>query len=668
MLKKTFSECTKWGRLRESAGNYPNKCDIKNLTIEVKVAIYLKSKYFREKMHVVWRLFMFKYMKISAALVAGILTFTSSDSVASNPEFAKLEERFSNGSTYFGGFKNTDFDFAEQYRSAEPVGLLFKDDALLPEFKKFEELVNALAATQDLPKLQFVQKALAKVLENPEQQSLLNYVSLLMFATFAISEYSEDEKGFFKTAGFSKPYNFLTEGLTEVILDTTLENLRRQYNILENMDHRGDFHHPYTRLSFNDRSNVLSKEIKKSQFYSTTYLMVCAPGEDVFGFFYLAYSYAKGIHPIPVSLDTDSSTELHGIQMTPWGKFCHDLAHHDLDTFDYNVKNFAISLLNHYCTSLKDNFQDLSPEQKKQFSLKEMIPVMTEFAVTIHDLYRQSLVDILERSIAFFGVDDKEELSDEFKAFSAAAFVVMHENPTYELSAYAFHDLQGMLHQQSKITDVNIEDYGYEDDAFKTSFIDGSTPLTDQELYDFAIEQPLSSFVSDLWYSLNDSKIIQDEVADFEVTRNKFYIDVCINTFDNYEYIYRIPTNYSKSLNLKHDRQFLTPARSILLEQYGYEIPQIPNLREYDIVNGEEEFGKAVYDCINELNTGRVHLYDYFYKTAYAISCEGEEDSLADNYAITYTKAVNKLKRKMPFYISNLPKFLMEALSPTVDQ
>ncbi len=579
-------------------------------------------------------------------------------------DLCELEKRYP---TYFRGFSKTDMDLIDFYRSGEKI--LEPNTALVSKFEKLKEQLDGI----DNPALTDLKKELAQFIGDEKKHTLLHYIFSVAQAAIFTSDKSDIENQFFRLAGFSMPYSLINIAKPEGDLWRALLSWKRKH------DDRGDFTHR-TYCQFSDRVDQISDSLRKGLFNSVPYFLLCTESkEDFFGFFYLAWTYSQGIHPVPVTLKPGDE-RVHGIPMTPWGKLCHDLAHSKIDTGDHSVEQFVNNILNFYLTKLKDNLKTLSIEQKKQYGVKNMIPYVTEFALSVYNAYRESTLAILERSLKVMKVGEEEKLPELFKAFAAGAFLQSHETPVDLSARFATSSLPEILRSSvqpilSLLDESLKKDEGIEEkkstsvvkaDLLSTSFTTGETPLSDEEIFEIIKKRPIREYNLD-WYPFDaSSPIKEEEISEYSVKRNQFYIEVTIHMMDGQDYVYRAETNYSRRLNLDHDRQFLLPAKSILKDRYKYSIPKVPS--EEAFAGNPESFESAVGECRAVLDLGRRHLLDFFLKTAIDLSQEESEDkaTIADRYAIRYSRAISKLQKTMPPFIENIQSFLSEAMTQTI--
>lgn len=514
-----------------------------------------------------------------------------------------------------------------------------------------------------------------KARADKEQQTVLHYIFFLGRSALLASNKTEQEAQFFKIAGFSSPYKLIDLVDPKNSFWSTLQHLG------DDNDTRGDFTY-VTHRRYSDPTDQVEKLLKKNPFKSSPFFMLMTkPGEDVFGFFALALSYFKGKHPVPVTLSSDEG-ELHGIPMSPWGKFCHDLAHSEADPADYSVEQFTHNILSLYTDQLREKFKGFSKEKRAQFAVKSMIPVVTQFAIEVHSAYRQSLVDILERSLDYFKVSSKsEKLPPVFEAFAVSAFLEAHEESSDMSKRYVSSDLAELLKSKrskevleiipQKEEDVGSSSSGKSEEIvavdrdqefFSTSFVTGETLLSDEEIFEIVKKLPINSFQLHFYHFGGDNPLNEDEIADYTVSRNKFYIEVSIDMHDGQNYLFRQGTNYARTLNFNHDRQILRPAAALLKEEYDYDIPSIPN-------SLDEDYEAKVKECDKALRQGMKYLHDFYARTATEISVQENDDSrsIADHFALSYTKALRKLTKSMPAFITEgeggLQGFLIKATS-----
>ncbi len=600
--------------------------------------------------------------------MASLEVFSIEDTTPSSSVSSDLELTFPR---HFRGLNGIDRPDVLRNRDINDLKSLMGYDPAIPE--KLVELTEVLTQTSN-PVFEKLITDIKKATKDKEQQTVLHCILFLGRAALAASTKTEEERHFFKFAGFSNPYK-----LIDLIDPTTSFWSALQH--LGDEGTRGDFEH-ITGKNFSDPTDAMDKLLEKSPFYSRPFLMLMTqPKEDIFGFFTLALTYYKGKHPVPVTLSTDGS-KLHGIAMSPWGKFCHDLAHSEVDPANHSVEQFANHILNLYTRKLRETFKDLTTEERAQFSVKAMIPPVTQFALDVHSAYRQSLVDILESSLLYFNVrSDLKKLPPEFEAFSVAAFLDAHEEASDMSMRYATADLVELLKSSRSKTALEIipqknegapssSSGGSEEritveknqDLFTTSFTTGETLLSDEEIFEIAKKLPLSAYLLHYYHIGGDQPINTDEIAGYSVTRNKFYIEISIDMLDGENYLLRQATNYSRTLNLSHDRQILRPAAAVLAEKYGYKIPVVPNPLN-------EDYEEKVAACDKALREGMKYLHDIFAFTATKVSLQdtGSDMTIADQFAVRYTKALRKLAKSMPGFVTDaeggLQGFLTKATS-----
>lgn len=545
----------------------------------------------------------------------------------------RLEERFP---VHFKGFGNTDFEWG-RYLSQNPSAWV----QLSPKFKgKYQEL-SALLIARKNPQLGGFVKELGVMIKDPQCYTPLDYAVFINRIALSISNEDADEKLFFKLAGFPHPYE-----LQAVLNPQDPQNsfLKELYVKIDGAKDKVYFSRT-TYQTFFDPQGQVEEILKTSPFMSFPYYMPCQ--SSILGFFYLAMSYNTGLHPIPVPIPLKAPTHLlHGAIKTPWGEVCHDEAHSDIDPADHSVRQFSNNLLNHYLIQLKENLSSLSAAEKGQYCVKQMIPPFTTFALTAHNLYRECLVKILENSVESMDqalLQDKgAKLPPEFKAFSVAAFMHAHEEPTDMSRHYTTDDLSALLKSSlpkekdgSKTSDT----------LFQTSYITGETILSDEALYDLVKHKPFKDFerASESMF-MPESVIPWDDISRYTVERNKFFIEVTINMIEGQDYVYRQATNFSSCLNFEHDRQILRAARTVLKDQYGYTVPKIPTPDGME----EEAFEVACADFRKILDQGTVHLRTIFLETATKLS----HPDISGYYAHGYQTAVAQLADQMPPFVA----------------
>lgn len=583
----------------------------------------------------------------------------------------ELEKKFPMN---FRGFSRTDLAIFD---------VIKKEDDILKTHPSItaglKNMLEALKGTEH-PRAQTVRDELAKIVDDESKHNVFYYVSSVVRALIMLSEKTDDEEQFFKAAGFSQPYSLINAlQVSESEIWGALNRMSR------GVDEQFDFSTQRTRLYYDYADKQTDQLDARAQRKRPVLVPAFGEKEDLFGFFYLAWLYSKGIHPIPVTFKQGEG-ELHGIKMSPWGKACHDLAHHQGDADDNTIEKLSDHILNHYVTKLKEHAKKLSPDEKKKYATSKVLAPVTEFAVAVHEAYKSALTAVLEKSLTEMGVGkETTKLPDNFKAFSVSAFVRLHETPielSRSLATSSFSEIltnsvkpiieyidEEQKPSQEQSSDQAASDTGASIEVvpsikklIPTSIITGETSLTDEEIINIVQERPSSEFRGDYIEYIPSMKINKEQIASVEVTRNKFYIQVTFDMLNGASHAYRMTTEYADRLNLHHDREFLIPAKAILTSQYSYTIPTVPV--EVDFADNASGFEAAVTECRKSLNLGRKHLLDYFVKTARELSekTKDEQLSIADQFALKYSHALRKLQDVLPSFVETPQQFIAEAI------
>lgn len=611
---------------------------------------------------------------------------TESETTILKPNYIELEKAFPD---IFGGFAALAEDSELIERSRNTCHFLKKDKDILPKLKALEKALADL----NRPELSNLQSDLQNSIADNSQHTALHYKAMLYRTALALSKYNEYEEYFFRAAGFANPYGIIKSFNED---DSFWDNLDKWINKIHH-DKSGTFRHAESKV-FYDHENRIQKILDAGPFHSAPYFTLCTKsGEDIFGFYFLAHTYYRGIHPVPITTADDNDGELHGIHMSAWGKFCHDLAHSKVDTSNHSVTQFTNFILNAYLLQkLKPYLERLNEEEKKKLTLEQkhlisvqtLLPHVTNFALKVHNAYRQSLVDILEASLSKMGVSpDTLHLSPAFQAFAAGAFVHAHENSIFDdLSGhYNLSNLSDLLAKtvstandtpsghskqkgQEKLEENTDAQSNLEPEAvksastdknnlFQTSYITGESPLTDQEIFDIVKQQPRGDYLDKKYLWDKDKPLNEFEISDYTVSRTPFYIEVKISLLDGDHYIFRGNTNFPRRLNLKHDLSIISFGEQILKEKYGYTAPQIP--QEADFKDDIPSFEAAVQKCQEDIIIGGQYLLRNFYDIAMEIA---EETGISKKYTLTYENALKELQQHMPEFVGNVEEFLAAAM------
>lgn len=615
------------------------------------------------------------HFNTKALLVIAAILFGTSISQASNKElfiiskeeisenenssknsqinYEELEKKFPK---YFAGFTvfQKDEKLLNKLRDEKEV---FKENS---EFKEkyigLYQLLNELKNEKLNPYMEKTNLAI----ENPQKHNFIDYVFLLAQLSLELSEKTEEESQFFKVAGFSYPYSFI-ESKSELDKSSIFSFLS---GASTDYDDRMDFQR-FVAKSFFDRQNQLEKIIEKSPTQSIAHLFPCKDG--ILGLYYLAWSYLKGIHSIPVPL-VSSDDDLHGAVKSSWGKgISHDGAHSTADPSDYNVKQFAAHLLNTYAFLMQSKAKELTPQIKKNYPIHKMIPVFGEFALKIHELWRNSRLEILETALMNdLKESNGEKLSNEFKAYATGCFMEDHELSPEMHRFYGTESFVDLLaksvgnNQQvsEKLNEKEAqpkEEDKSEIDLFSTSFINGETKLTDEQIWDIIKVKPLKEFTSNRYkFYLGNDKLDENNLSSYEIHRHKLYIEAPVFMITGEDHVFRAPTNYTRTLNFAHDLGILKAAKGILKEKFNYDLPKAPLIKEYE--NREDEFGIEAQKAANSIQEGFKHLKTYFFEVTSLLaqktpSSRSPNVSIAEHFSIVYSTELLKLAKQMPTFI-----------------
>lgn len=571
--------------------------------------------------------------------------------------YEMLEEKFPE---HFTGFKETPFQLIQQIRNHLSSGKRITDPMNGVKVH-LSKLSDQLESWSDFS---HIKKDIDKQLETHEEISLATYTYYIWRIAISQGLGIEEESSFFKVAGFSKPYDYIFK-IDEEFLKKEPSNIQEFLSMFKKMNSldascEGYNRESYTR-SYQDKNNTVKNEyIKKNPYAKISFFL---PGSDILGYFYLALTYAQGIHPIPIPFDNNRS-ELHGIPMSRWAKYCHDEAHSEADLGNFSAEQFAYHIINHYRSLLikEGKYELKTPEEKKIYSVTSMLPHFATFAMKVHEIYRESLVAILEKSL-----ETIEENYTGFEAFSVSAFHHLHERPLDLSRKYGTIQLESLLTADNKEEDVQeekniIEKEKATDNRFETSYRTGETQLTDEQIFNLVKDKPRSRFLGQ--HSLGTTPPDQTEISDYEVLRNKLYIEVKIKMLSGEELIYLQPTNHSLLLNFNHDFSILNTAKITLKNEYGYNLPKIPNPEEY---REEKVFEKDAIECLKALNKGFMHLKDIWAKKSIELShhkLNNFEKSISEQFEARVKEALEQLRPALPAWTGNLEDFIRDAVNP----
>lgn len=411
---------------------------------------------------------------------------------------------------YFRGFNRTDESLIEELR--RPESFFNSNARLKDQFKNLQDELSEI----DKPGIEKIRLDLDRVIQD-EKYTYFWYIVFTVRSLILISEKTEEELNFFRLAGFSMPYSLISYDLEET---DWFKGLAQAKN--DRVNHKDfDFEEYFTK-QYRDPLDILDGELLKRDNNSFPHLVPCKnEKDDIFGFFFLAWSYYRGIHPVPVSLKTGLS-EIHGVKMSPWGKFCHDLAHHEIDPANRSVEGFADLFINHYMSEFLPHFKGQTADEKKKFGAGQMIKPVTNFAAEVHSAYSKAMATILDGALEKMGAKSGE-MSDEFKAFAVGAFIQSHENPNNLSHFLGSPQLEVLLTEASAMPKKEVHETEQPSEIVPVSSTtaavqelsdDGKAPETNQpnlsnELNTDSISAPITTEIS-VEEQINDIPVVEN--------------------------------------------------------------------------------------------------------------------------------------------------------------
>ncbi len=596
-----------------------------------------------------------KSLFLSSALSLALIIPGFASSLRTD-DLTTLEQRFP---AHFAGFSAAPLGFADEIRKSMKNPFIVQPG--------LEPLFGRLLMTLDgKPEFVDLHGELKAYMNSSPEHTLIRYVYFIFKLAGAQKTGLPEEGYFLKGAGFPHPYSMINRPDFTSMLSDFNQFLAGFATSDDDEDDDDDDSRIGTTHHFRDKKDAVRNQFVYKGPFSSVVLPL--PGEDNLGYFYLALTYLKGIHPLAIPIE-DNRCELHGISMSRYAKFCHDMAHFQDDPIDQIVHQFICYLIDHNLNIARTALNTLTAEQRKRHAVRYVLPHCARFGMDVHNLYHKSLLDILWLSLK--DLNPLEEAKRvEFEAFSVASCLVVHEQKNFNPKAYGTPILKDILTSEIGLKDddgvtlkdddtVKVATVVKAKDLLKTSYRTGETALTDSEIFDLVKVRPLFEFQGR--YSYSDSNRVNielNEVLDYVVLRNKLYIDVKICMFDNTEHKFREQTNYSIRLNLKHDLIMLESAAHVLKRDYNYELPAVPVIESFQ---DDSAYEKAARECRKALDEGFKHLKEIWLKQCIRLSelkTAEESPSIAEKFASEYATALDQASQNcfpdMPLYTSAL--------------
>lgn len=559
------------------------------------------------------------------------------------------KSRFSHHFKGFSTQSGMDFQSLRKTTGAKAFMAKPNSDLILPLVQdldyKIQEMMEAY------PQLAGTAVQIDRLRLDPALLTPYHYFGLLAHAALSLSKKSNEEESFLRLAGFPVPY-----GLVEGFKPTqSADSVALALFSSNSPSYQGAYSAYYTK-GFRDPAKKMKAVFSTNIFKSTPHFFITQnPGESELGLYYLATMYAQGIHPIPVALDPNDD-KLHGLNLPPWGEVCHDLAHSEADRADFSMRQFAYHIMNAYSVHIAM----LGEKEARDLPwASDILEPVAHYAKAIHTAYRQGVLDIVNDAQEHFGVSAKTtKLSAEFEAFSAAAFLMLHEEPRSLDHAYAYAGIRGGF---VKILEADVNGLEGLNNSnpdflvpgnFDTSFAHGTCLMSEAELEHMVRQLPLSDFLLD-FPPADDTVVLGEGPRLHSIVRNKMYVELRFEHTNGYIYTYREATNYARQINFDHDMSILKPAAKILETKYNFTLPQRPTI-------GEEGYEAKAADFSAALYMAKDHLRAYFLEAAKDIASKG----ITVRFYQNVLRAEKTLKTVLPeFAREDFQGFLRKATS-----
>jgi hypothetical protein len=309
----------------------------------------------------------------------------------------------------------------------------------------------------------------------------------------------------------------------------------------------------------------------------------------------------------------------HGIKFSQFGFPIHDMLHQKVDRRHYELISHVVSRA--------DAFVGLDGDAW-QFA-KIYSPVAVERYHALMGGLRDVYGNMVTKLLPYHGLR-------EYRKAMLGFFWILHEAPNFAAQIYNMNDFDKVLEtitKPSSLSAVNaalneIDSWESSFDPFSTSPIDGSTNLTDDDIYNHPIFESLLledaqgykySSRTDKGRSIGDS-YCDDCIVDQQVIRTNRFIDVIFKMFDGEELKYSFPTLFQKWTNLDDNIGLLKYAGTIITKS--------------DLTTAEDPRQVALETLDNVRKALDSHV-ERFHKVAFFFSNydpHGNEKSLAKRY------------------------------------
>ncbi len=458
------------------------------------------------------------------------------------------------------------------------------------------------------------------------------------------------EKDVFSNLEHNRKFYRRMSRMTDAKPENTLENFMNIGRFSsDHMDE--DFYsnkHDYFLKSISGADSYqLVKKLDKEKWFLEHVPYFYSGGE--IGLATITYLAMGDCHVIGLTKET---VHVHGMNMSPLALAVHDKEHASLIEDGRNQLALVLNVLK----SLKFKDEDVNiffdlpiavdPVSKDGTYVKDLLSMRYNRTMGVFKHVMDSLYPIL--------INGNQEM---YLRYLVPMFVMMHEQSDIPADVYSFSDPKVVFHRLIKngrryIRYITLKETLYD---LKTSYIDGSSPLSDTEILKTMLPGVEKNLTNTKYFPNDDQTFAQwlaNNLSEFKANRGPSSIKLQIKLFDGSHSVVDSQTNNFLWGFNKDSRKLLNMAGLGISDE-----PELTGDFQTDSKNVRVYYSELVQkfeDLFDELEVFADDVFDKGFAANYRTEVEAEEYML--NNAMTELKKQTKAKQAKNFSLLGADK------------
>lgn len=562
-----------------------------------------------------------KYLLLSSFLIsAGPLAHaTQILELSLNPSQKEIEQiAHAKFPREFQGVNDIDQTVVDGFRKTQlgykgivsDTSITLHEPAIYPLAAKFKGALNSFAANESYTQIaeRFINEMhFHDVMEDVNPAWL--YGLHLRFAA-AVSPITADQKTLFSHV----PFPSIFFGLLE---KDAWKNEASAFSNVEYYDNKG-FEIPEYYISYHLSGQMIDSICDVVERALPAKVMYPFVNQDKFGVSFIVRSNINDIYPIALPFYEKNpkakAIAAHGTELSTFPFATHDELHSLVD----RRRNHFIQHV------IKEIDWEVEAEGDAWEFARVYIPIALQRYHMVNGLLNHIYNDMVGTLLPHRGLA-------EYRKAMLGYFWIDHEAPYFPSSIYDMNDVDKIINTITSLKGVGavsgsineIDSWSSPYDPLETSPIDGSSRLSDDEIYQFVEEKLTTADSNGHKYDLvSYPASLQYDIKEKKIARGDRFIDVFYRYYDGCEYQFSFPTMYHKWLNADDNLG--------LLQYGGTRIKKPAFLPNY--IMGAEDPRVIAQNTLAHIEQAINGHVIHFRNVASFFVNRGEENSLAKRY------------------------------------